>query len=181
MLQMLSPVRPATQGAAIPFGLPVLDLWAAEPRLAGGPWRLGLVQLLNVALATALVGVLRYKRHYFSAQALLPSPIGNAFRVHAEAESAHADRLAHRIVQLGGQPDFAPESLSRRSHAGYDGSTELQHMIRANLAAERVAIEATTQLIALVREQDPTTRRLQEDIQADATRHAHALQGWLAD
>jgi bacterioferritin len=186
MFQELLPTRPATPPTAQPFTPSAKHLVrgsvdAGAPRQAGGPWRLGLVQLLNDALATQLVGMLRYKRHHFTAQGVSSSPVAEAFRVHADTGSAHADRLAHRIVQLGGQPDFAPESLGRRSHVAYDGSTHLQAMLRANLAAEHAVIEATTQLVALVREQDPTTRRLLEDILADATQHAHALQGGLAD
>ena len=152
-----------------------------SPLAAGGPWRQGLIQLLNDALATELVCVLRYKRHHFTAHGLASPRIGEEFLVHANEESVHADRLARRIMQLGGEPDFAPDSLSRRSHAAYDESTNLKAMIRANLVAERVAIEAYTQLIALVREKDPTTRRLLEDILADEQKHANELQDWLAE
>ena len=172
-------------------GAPLLDLPALEavrrsvdhsaPLQAGGPWQLGLVQLLNDALATELVCALRYKRHHFTAHGLASPHIAEEFLVHANEETVHADRLARRIVQLGGKPDFAPDTLSRRSHASYDESTQLKAMIRANLVAERVAIEAYTQLIALVREQDPTTRRLQADIRADETHHADELQGRLVD
>ena len=86
-----------------------------------------------------------------------------------------------RIVQLGGDPDFSPDSLTARSHAAYDDSEDLKAMIRANLVAERVAIEAYSQMVALVGDKDPTTRRLLEDILADEQQHAEELRDWLAD
>jgi bacterioferritin len=144
-------------------------------------WRKGLVKLLNDALATELVCVLRYKRHHFTAHGLTSPHIAEEFAVHATEEMGHADRLARRIVQLGGEPDFAPETLLQRSHAGYDGTLELASMIRANLVAERVAVESYSQLVRLVGDRDPTTRRLLEDILADEQKHADELQGWLAD
>ena len=96
-------------------------------------------------------------------------------------ESAHADRLAQRIVQLGGEPDFSPDSLSARSHAAYDDSTGLKAMIRANLIAERVSIETYSQIIALIGDKDTTTRRLLEDILSDEQEHAEELKDWLSD
>lgn len=144
-------------------------------------WRKGLVKLLNDALATELVCVLRYKRHHFTAHGLTSPAIAEEFAVHATEEMGHADRLARRIVQLGGEPDFSPETLLQRSHAGYDATPELASMIRANLVAERVAVESYSQLVRLVGDRDPSTRRLLEDILADEQRHADELQGWLAD
>ncbi len=149
------------------------------PHPPEGPWRKALVNLLNDALATELVCVLRYKRHHYTATGLASPKIAQEFLVHAGEESAHADRLARRIVQLGGTPDFSPEHLLERSHAPYDESLELVAMIRANLMAERVAIESYTQLIAMTGTQDPTTRRLLEDILADEQQHAAELQDWL--
>ena len=99
--------------------------------------------------------------------------------VHAGEETLHADRLAKRIVQLGGEPDFSPDTLTRRSHASYDESVDLQAMIRANLIAERVAIEAYSQLILLIGDKDPTTRRLLEDILSEEQEHAEELSDWL--
>lgn len=93
----------------------------------------------------------------------------------------HADRLAQRIVQLGGEPDFSPDTLSARSHAAYDESPGLGAMIRVNLIAERVAIESYTQIIAMVGHKDSSTRRLLEDILGDEQRHAEELRDWLAD
>jgi len=144
-------------------------------------WRKGVVKLLNDALATELVCVLRYKRHHYTAHGLASPAIAEEFAVHATEEMGHADRLARRIVQLGGEPDFSPETLLQRSHAGYDAALELASMIRANLIAERVAVESYSQLVRLVGDRDPSTRRLLEDILADEQRHADELQGWLAD
>lgn len=145
-----------------------------------GPWRRDIVQLLNDSLATELVCVLRYRRHHFTAAGLSSAKIAEEFLVHANEEQAHADRLAQRIVQLGGEPDFAPDSLSQRSHAAYDDSLDLKAMIKANLVAERVAIEAYSQIISLIGDKDSTTRRLLEDILSDEQQHAEELKDWLA-
>ena len=142
-------------------------------------WRTGLIKLLNDSLATELVCVLRYKRHHYTAHGLASPRIAEEFAVHATEEMAHADRLARRIVQLDGEPDFAPDTLSQRSHAAYDDTLTLKGMIQANLVAERVAIEAYSQLVRLVGERDPTTRRLLEDILGEEQKHADELQGWL--
>jgi bacterioferritin len=144
-------------------------------------WRKELVKLLNDSLATELVCVLRYKRHHFTAHGLSSPRIAEEFAVHATEEMGHADRLAKRIVQLGGEPDFAPDTLLARSHAAYDGNLALKTMIQANLTAERVAIESYTQLVRLVGDRDPSTRRLLEDILADEQKHAEELLGWLTD
>ncbi|HEX3141290.1 MAG TPA: ferritin-like domain-containing protein [Rhizobacter sp.] len=155
-----------------------LDQAAVPPSY--GPWRADICKLLNYSLATELVCVLRYKRHHFTAVGLASPKIADEFLVHANEESAHADRLAKRIVQLGGKPDFSPDSLTQRSHADYDESEDLKAMIKANLIAERVAIEAYTQLIALIGDKDSTTRRLLEDILSDEQQHAEELSDWLA-
>ncbi|MDE2275262.1 MAG: ferritin-like domain-containing protein [Burkholderiales bacterium] len=144
-------------------------------------WRQGLVKLLNDSLATELVCVLRYKRHHYTAHGLASPRIAEEFAVHAAEELVHADRLARRIVQLGGAPDFAPDTLSARSHAPYDASAGLTAMIACNLSAERVAIESYGQLVRLVGTRDPTTRRLLEDILADEQKHAEELAGWLTE
>ncbi len=146
---------------------------------ADSAWRKGLIKLLNDSLATELVCVLRYKRHHYTAHGLASPRIAEEFAVHADEELAHADRLARRIVQLDGQPDFAPQTLLERSHARYDDKLLLKDMIQANLTAERVAIEAYSQLVRLVGERDPTTRRLLEDILGEEQKHADELQGWL--
>lgn len=138
-----------------------------------------IVRLLNDALATELVCVLRYKRHHFTAHGLASPKIAEEFMVHAQEEAGHADRLAERIVQLGGKPDFHPTKLLERSHADYDESDDLKAMVRANLVAERVAVESYRQMIALVADKDPTTRRLLEDILGDEEEHADELADML--
>ena len=168
----------ALDNAALDAARHSLDAGAVTPEL--GPWREEIVKLLNDSLATELVCVLRYKRHHFTAVGLASPKIAEEFMVHAGEESGHGDRLARRIVQLGGTPDFSPDSLSARSHAAYDDSTELKAMIRANLVAERVAIEAYSQIIRLIGDKDPSTRRLVEDILADEQQHAEELSDWLA-
>jgi len=144
-----------------------------------GPWRDDIVALLNGALATELVCVLRYKRHYFTAVGVDSPKIAEEFMVHATEETAHADKIAERIVQLGGEPDFNPASLRERSHAAYDDSKELQAMVRANLIAERIAVETYRQMIVLIGDKDPTTRRMLEEILTDEEEHANELTDWL--
>ncbi|BEP40610.1 ferritin-like domain-containing protein [Variovorax sp. 375MFSha3.1] len=154
-----------------------LDDGAVTPSY--GPWRDDVVKLLNDALATELVCILRYKRHYFTANGVESPAIADEFLVHANEESAHADLIAERIVQLGGEPDFAPTHLLERSHASYDESTDLQSMVRANLIAERIAVESYRQMISLIGDKDPTTRRMLEGILADEEEHADELKDWL--
>jgi len=125
--------------------------------------------------------VMRYKRHYFTAQGLSSPKIADEFLVHAQEEEAHGDQIAERIVQLGGAPDFSPQTLVQRSHAEYDASSDLKAMIRANLVAERIAIEAYTQMIALIGDKDSTTRRILEGILAQEQEHADELKDWLVD
>jgi bacterioferritin len=154
-----------------------LDEGAVTPSY--GPWRDDIVKLLNDALATELVCVLRYKRHYFTANGEASPAIAEEFLVHANEESAHADKIAERIVQLGGEPDFNPKTLLDRSHADYDGSMDLQAMVRANLVAERIAVETYRQMITLIGDKDPTTRRMLEEILSDEEEHADELRDWL--
>lgn len=146
-----------------------------------GPWREDIIKLLNDALATELVCILRYKRHHFTAKGLASPKIAEEFMVHALEETAHGDQIAERIVQLGGEPDFSPDSLTQRSHADYDGSSDLKSMIRTNLIAERVAIEAYSQMIALIGDKDTTTRRMLEGILSQEQEHAEELSDWLSD
>lgn len=143
------------------------------------PWREDIIQLLNDSLATELVCILRYKRHHFTATGLSSPSIAGEFLVHANEEQSHADRIAARIVQLGGEPDFNPATLVDRSHADYDEQLDLHSMIRANLVAERVAIEAYTQMIALIGDKDHTTRRLIEQILEQEQEHADELSDWM--
>ena len=139
-----------------------------------------IIELLNGALATELVCVLRYKRHYFTATGVSSPKIAEEFLVHANEESGHADLIATRIVQLGGSPDFSPDSLTSRSHAAYDDSADLKAMVKANLIAERIAVESYRQMINLIGDLDPTTRRMLEGILADEEEHADELSDWLS-
>lgn len=146
---------------------------------AYGPWQADVVALLNGALATELTCVLRYRRHHFTADGLASPKIAEEFMVHANAELGHADRIAERIVQLGGEPHFSPQGMLERGHADYDEPKDLAAMIRSNLVAERVAVEAYRQMIALIGDKDSTTRRMLEDILADEEEHADELSDWL--
>ena len=155
-----------------------LDDGAVTP--AYGPWREQIVKLLNDSLATELVCVLRYKRHHYTAAGLSSPAIAEEFMVHAQEETEHSEKIAERIVQLGGEPDFSPNSLTNRSHADYDESSDLNAMIRSNLVAERVAIEAYSQMIALIGDKDVTTRRVLESILSQEQEHADELSDWLS-
>ena len=156
-----------------------LDQGAVTPSY--GPWREDIIELLNGSLATELVCVLRYKRHHFTAKGLASPKIAEEFMVHALEETAHADQIAERIVQLGGEPDFSPSQLLERSHADYNDATDLKAMIKANLIAERVAIEAYSQMIALIGDKDTTTRRMLEGILSQEQEHADELSDWMED
>ena len=154
-----------------------LDQGAVTPSY--GPWREDIIKLLNDSLATELVCVLRYKRHHYTAKGLASPKIAEEFMVHALEETAHADQVAERIVQLGGEPDFSPATLLARSHADYDESSDLKAMIKTNLIAERVAIEAYSQMIALIGDKDSSTRRMLEGILSQEQEHAEELSDWL--
>lgn len=133
------------------------------------------IKLLNEALATELVCVLRYKRHYFMADGIHAEPVAAEFLEHAVEEMAHADRLAKRIVQLQGEPDFSPDGLSQRSHAEYVEGISLKDMIKENLVAERIAIESYREMVAYIGNHDSTTRRILEEILASEEEHADDL------
>jgi bacterioferritin len=139
-----------------------------------------IVRLLNEALATELVCVLRYRRHFYVARGVRAKTVAVEFLEHSQHELVHADRLAERIVQLGENPDFSPTTLTARSHAEYHGTT-LGAMVRADLIAERVAIESYREMIAYVGDRDSTTRRLLEDILAIEEKHADDLVDMLRD
>lgn len=139
-----------------------------------------IIAMLNDALATELVCVLRYKRHYYTVSGLQNGPVKAEFLQHAQEEQAHADLLAERIVQLNGQPDFNPASLTARSHAEYDESDDIRAMIKANLIAERVAIEAYRQMIERIGDSDPTTRHMLVGIMATEEEHAEDMRDLLA-
>ena len=139
------------------------------------------IKLLNEALATEIVCVLRYKRHYFMAQGIHADPIAQEFLTHANEEQGHADQIAGRIVQLGGSPNFSPEGLLTRSHSEYVEGQTLIEMIREDLVAERVAIDSYNEMIRYVGDDDVTTRRMLETILAVEEEHANDLVSFLAD
>src|SRR5205823_8497864 len=120
------------------------------------------VRILNAALATEIVCVLRYKRHYHMARGIHAGPVAGEFLEHANEEQGHADRIAERIVQLGGEPNFSPDQLSARSHSEYVEGKDLADMIQEDLVAERIAIDSYAEMIRYVGDDDPTTRRLFE-------------------
>jgi len=136
------------------------------------------LRLLNEALATELVCVLRYKRHYYMASGIHAQAVAAEFLEHASEEQTHADLIAeriNRIVQLGGEPDFSPNGLAARSHAEYVAGVTLSDMIREDLVAERVAIDSYSEMIRYIAEDDPTTRRMLEGILATEEEHAEDL------
>ena len=141
--------------------------------------REGIIAMLNEALATELVCVMRYKRHYYTATGLENSPIKAEFLEHAKEEEAHADMIAERIVQLNGDPDFNPRTLSERSHAEYDDSSDIRAMIKSNLVEERVAIEAYRQMIERIGDTDPTTKHMLVQIMAQEEEHADDMKDLL--
>ena len=138
------------------------------------------LKLLNDALATELVCVLRYKRHYFMAKGINSEAVAQEFLEHANEEQGHADTLAARIVQLGGEPDFAPDSLSKRSHSEYKEGNNLTDMIRENLVAERIAIDTYREIIRYLGDGDVTTRRMFEEILAVEEEHADDMADLLS-
>lgn len=146
---------------------PVTDAYGAD--------RARVVGVLNEVLATEIVCVLRYKRHYYMAEGLSSGPVAQEFLQHATEEQGHADLVAARIVQLQGEPDFNPATLTTRSHAEYVEGESLVDMIREDLVAERVAIASYQEIVRWLGEGDPTTRRLIEDILAVEEEHADDL------
>lgn len=139
------------------------------------------IKILNEALATEIVCVLRYKRHYFMAQGIHAEPIAQEFLQHANEEQGHADQIAGRIIQLGGAPNFSPDGLLSRSHSEYVEGTTLLDMIKEDLVAERVAIDSYTEMIHYIGANDITTRRMLEGILAVEEEHADDLASFLAD
>jgi len=134
--------------------------------------RQNVVKLLNDALATEIVCVLRYKRHYFMASGIHAQVAAEEFLQHATDEQGHADQIAQRIVQLGGEPNFSPEGLLTRSHAEYVEGGSLAEMIQEDLVAERIAIDSYREMARYLGEDDPTTRRMLETILAVEEEHA---------
>jgi bacterioferritin len=139
------------------------------------------IKLLNEALATEIVCTLRYKRHYFMAKGIHAEGVAAEFLEHANEEQQHADLIAARLVQLGGEPDFSPDGLMTRSHAEYVEGDSLEDMIKEDLVAERIAIDSYREIITYLAENDPTTRRLMEEILAKEEEHADDLANLLED
>jgi bacterioferritin len=137
--------------------------------------RESVVKVLNEALATEIVCVLRYKRHYFMASGINAESVAAEFLQHANDEQGHADQIAQRIVQLGGEPNFNPEGLLTRSHAEYVEGDTLTDMIKEDLVAERIAIDSYREIVNYLGNDDPTTRRLMEGILAVEEEHADDL------
>jgi bacterioferritin len=137
------------------------------------------VKLLNEALATEIVCVLRYKRHYFMAQGIHAEGVASEFLEHAQEEQQHADQIAERITQLGGAPNFSPDGLTTRSHAEYVEGNSLKEMIEEDLVAERIAIDSYREIIQYLGDKDITTRRLMEEILAKEEEHADDLASLL--
>ena len=139
------------------------------------------VRLLNEALATEIICTLRYKRHYFMAKGIHAEAVAAEFQQHAAEEQEHADRIAERITQLGGAPDFSPQGLASRSHAEYVEGGSLAEMIREDLVAERIAIDSYREMAEYLGANDSTTRRMMEEILAKEEEHADDLAKLLED
>ena len=137
------------------------------------------IKLLNEALATEIVCVLRYRRHYFMAAGINAESVAAEFLQHSNEEQGHADQISQRIVQLQGEPNFNPEGLLMRSHAEYVEGTSLTDMIKEDLVAERIAIDSYREIINYLGRDDPTTRRMMEDILAVEEEHADDLVNML--
>ena len=137
------------------------------------------VKLLNDALATELVCVLRYRRHHFMARGIHSQAVAAEFLEHSNEEQGHADQIAERIVQLGGEPNFSPDGLTARSHAEYVEGKTLDAMIREDLIAERIAIESYREMITYLADHDPTTQRMLKEILAIEEEHAEDLASLL--
>jgi bacterioferritin len=139
-----------------------------------------ILRLLNESLATEIVCYLRYKRHYYMADGINAPQAQAEFLQHATQEQQHADQLAARIIQLGGEPDYSPEGLASRSHSEYVEGDTLIDMIREDLVAERIAIDSYSEIVRYIGDKDTTTRRLFEDILAVEEEHADDLNSLLA-
>ena len=139
------------------------------------------LKLLNEALATEIVCVLRYRRHHFMAAGMNAEPVAAEFLTHANEEQQHADQIAGRIVQLNGEPNFSPEGLLSRSHAEYVEGETLVDMIKEDLVAERIAIDSYREMINYIGNKDTTTTRMMEGILAMEEEHADDLVGLLED
>ena len=143
--------------------------------------REAVIRILNEALATEIICVLRYKRHYYMASGINAQSVAGEFLQHANEEQAHADQIAQRIVQLGGEPNLSPDGLSSRSHSEYVEGDGLVDMIKEDLVAERIAIDSYRDMINFLGNDDPTTRRMLEGILAVEEEHAEDLVSLLQE
>jgi bacterioferritin len=143
--------------------------------------RATVVKLLNEALATEIICVLRYRRHHFMATGINAEAVAAEFLTHANEEQQHADQIAQRIVQLQGEPDFSPEGLASRAHAEYVEGENLLDMIKEDLVAERIAIDSYREMIDYIGDKDTTTKRMLESILAMEEEHADDLVGMLEE
>jgi len=139
------------------------------------------IRILNEALATELVCVLRYKRHHFMAKGIHSKAVADEFLEHAAEEQEHADQIAERIVQLDGEPNFSPDGMLSRSHSEYVEGETLVDMIREDLVAERIAIESYQDIVRYLADNDPTSRRMMEEILAKEEEHAEDMKTLLED
>ena len=138
------------------------------------------IDVLNQVLATEIVCTLRYRRHFYAAKGIHSESVKEEFWQHAQEEQAHADQIAERINQLGGEPDFNPKGLATRSHSEYVEGTDLSSMIRENLVAERIAVESYSEIVRWLGDDDPTTRKLMENILMKEEEHANDMVDLLA-
>ena len=137
------------------------------------------IRILNEVLATELVCILRYKRHFYMASGIHSQSVAAKFLENANEEQVHADLAAERIVQLGGAPNFDPAGLAMRSHSEYAEGTSLLEMIREDLVAERIAVESYTEIIRYLGDDDPTTRTMMEKIMGNEEEHAEEMKTLL--
>jgi bacterioferritin len=190
----MQPNPPASRGASTMAGLTDVAVLRENARrdIANGAItpsygadRAVVIDLLNQAIATEYVCFLRYYRHYFMASGMLADAVKPEFLEHAQQELAHANRIAERIVQLGGEPDLNPDTLTARSHAEYHEGTNLREMVEEDLVAERIAIDSYREMINYVGDRDTTTKRILEDILAQEEEHANEfadlLNGWIGE
>jgi len=180
---------PASPGASAPFvqDIDALRRRARENMERGaitqsyGADRQAVVEVLDAALATELVCVLRYKRHYFMAEGIASEGVKAEFLEHAKEEQEHADLICERIVQFGGEPDLNPATLTKRSHSQYVEGKDLVDMIREDLVAERIAIDSYREIVQWLADKDPTSRRVLEEVLAKEEEHAEDMSSLLQE
>ncbi|GAA2808723.1 ferritin-like domain-containing protein [Nonomuraea dietziae] len=172
MAEFLTDIKTIRERARAEIGKgPITDAYGADLERV--------IQVCNEALATEIVCVLRYKRHYYTASGINAESVASEFLEHSAEEQEHADKLAARIVQLGGDPDFNPDTLTSRSHSQYDASLGLSEMIKEDLVAERIAVAAYTEIIQWLGDKDVTTRRIFEELLAKEEEHADDMKSLL--